>query len=83
MILGYSNITQKGQITIPAVIRKFLGITKNRKVMFVKKNGEIIVKLIPSFENLFGILKKKNQKPLNKELAKENFKNYLAKRAKI
>ena len=36
--------TQKGQVVIPAVIRKKYHITKGTKVMIHERNGEIILK---------------------------------------
>lgn len=39
-----SSITSKGQITLPAPIRKHLGVNKNDKIAFkVNKNGTVQV----------------------------------------
>jgi len=53
-----SNITAKGQVTIPASIRKALGLKSGGQVAF-EINGES-VKLIPVKKNLraaFGLVK--------------------------
>ncbi|MDO4332588.1 MAG: type II toxin-antitoxin system PrlF family antitoxin [Eubacteriales bacterium] len=38
-----AKITSKGQITIPAAIRKFLGVKDGDKVMFVQEDNKIIM----------------------------------------
>lgn len=42
------KISQKGQVVIPAVIRKDLGLKKGSKVSFELKNGEITIKKLPT-----------------------------------
>jgi AbrB family looped-hinge helix DNA binding protein len=44
--MSISTLTKKGQVTIPKEIRNILGIKEHDKVMFVKKDGDIIVKHI-------------------------------------
>jgi AbrB family looped-hinge helix DNA binding protein len=44
--MSISTLTKKGQVTIPKEIRNFLGIKEHDKVMFVRKDGDIIVKHI-------------------------------------
>ena len=44
MLLKLSKITSKGQITIPAEIRKALDLEAGDKIMFEKTNGNIIIK---------------------------------------
>ncbi|MHB1492481.1 MAG: AbrB/MazE/SpoVT family DNA-binding domain-containing protein [Thermoplasmataceae archaeon] len=44
MILDLGKITSKGQITIPAGIREFLGISKGDRIIFERKDGDIIIK---------------------------------------
>jgi antitoxin PrlF len=44
----YSTITSKGQVTIPAEIRKRLGVDTNDKVVFqVNSQGEILLTTPP------------------------------------
>lgn len=42
------KVSQKGQLVIPATIRKALGIEKGSKVSFEVKNDEIRIKKIPT-----------------------------------
>lgn len=44
MLPKLSKITSKGQITIPAEIRKALDLEAGDKIMFEKINGNIIIK---------------------------------------
>jgi antitoxin PrlF len=60
-----STITSKGQVTIPAEIRRHLGVTKPGKVAFVfEKGGKIVLRPARqrSFLELEGTLP-----PLNRE----------------
>jgi AbrB family looped-hinge helix DNA binding protein len=41
-----STITTKGQVVIPAKLRKRYGLKSGTKVAFIEKNDEIIMKLI-------------------------------------
>lgn len=38
-----AKITKRGQITIPAEIRKKLGVKDGDKVIFIEENGRIII----------------------------------------
>lgn len=42
------KMSQKGQIVIPAAIRKALGLQKGTKVSFEVKNNEIRIKKLPT-----------------------------------
>ena len=42
------KISQKGQVVIPAAIRKDLGLKKGSKVSFELKNCEITIKKLPT-----------------------------------
>ncbi|MBS0570598.1 MAG: AbrB/MazE/SpoVT family DNA-binding domain-containing protein [Proteobacteria bacterium] len=54
-----SNVTQKGQITVPSEIRRALGIRPGGKVRFTRKGGGVLVEAVdePSVDSLFGVLK--------------------------
>lgn len=53
-----TTVTQKGQATIPAPIRKKLGIKPNSKVVFeLNEKNEAVIKPIPDFLTLRGSLK--------------------------
>lgn len=56
----YSTLTTKGQATIPAPIRQFLGLKPGQKVIYEKRGEEVVLinqtKLI---NELYGSLKPK------------------------
>ncbi len=58
-----SVVTTKGQIVIPAKIRRRLGITNGTKVTFVESEGKIILQPLDKdyFNNLAGILGEKGK----------------------
>lgn len=53
-----SVVTIKGQIVVPAKIRKKFNIKKGTKVAFIEQNGRLIVQPLDKdyFESLAGIL---------------------------
>lgn len=51
------NITSQGQISIPAKLRRKLGLDKNKKALLREENGELVVKPIKDFLELGGSLK--------------------------
>lgn len=61
-----TTITQKGQATIPAAIRKSLGIKPKSKIVFeLKDNLEASIKPVGDFFTLQGSVK--SNKPFNIE----------------
>lgn len=52
-----ATVTQKGQVTIPIDIRKYLDVKPSDQVVFEKKNNEIVVKPAKSFLDLEGSIK--------------------------
>ena len=42
------KVSKKGQVVIPAPIRKALGLKKGSKVLFELNNGEITIKKLPT-----------------------------------
>ncbi len=53
-----TSVTQKGQATIPAPIRKSLGIKPNTKIVFeLKSNNEVTLKPVVDFFSLKGSVK--------------------------
>ena len=46
--MATSIITRKGQITIPAEIRRELGLNEGDRVEFVRENGQIQIKPVGS-----------------------------------
>ncbi len=59
-----SNVTTKGQLTLPVKIRKELEIKPYDRVVFVKKNGDFVIQKLPSIDSLFGSLANPEIKPL-------------------
>lgn len=49
-----TNVTSKGQITIPAHLRKKHQITQNSKVEIVEENGKLIIKKLATIYDLAG-----------------------------
>lgn len=77
-----STVTQKGQATIPAPIRKRLGIKPNGKVSFeINNKNELVIKPVKDFLELRGSLKT-HIKATPKQI-REAFGEYLAKEAVI
>ena len=53
-----TTVTQKGQATIPAHIRKRLGIKPNTKIVFeLKSNNEVSIKPVTDFFTMKGSIK--------------------------
>jgi AbrB family looped-hinge helix DNA binding protein len=58
--MGYT-ITEKGTVTVPAEVRRKLGLGKGSQVDFVETDqGVLIVPIVP-FENLRGVDKNKRK----------------------
>lgn len=53
-----STITQKGQVTIPAAIRKKLGLRRGDRVSFVQDGNRVVVKPVHrDIKAAFGLVK--------------------------
>lgn len=52
-----ATVTVKGQVIIPAKIRRKLGIKKGTRVTFTEKNGEVILRPVSDeyIESLAGL----------------------------
>lgn len=62
-----ATITSKGQVTIPAEVRKRLGLKAGDRIDFVfRQDGNVVLKSkrIP-FEELRGIVRSRRRKPLS------------------
>ncbi len=53
-----SVVTVKGQVVVPASIRRKFGIKKGTKIAFIEQNGKLIIQPLDKnyFESLAGIL---------------------------
>ena len=67
-----STITSKGQVTLPAKLRKELGLKPSDRVFFDGKNGEVVIKKLPSIDSLFGSLANPKIKPLTTAQIRES-----------
>ena len=50
-----STITSKGQVTIPAEVRKYLGISTNDKIGFVIDDEGVVRLRVPRYPNIASL----------------------------
>lgn len=60
-----SAMTSKGQITIPSILRKEMGVKPSDKVLFIREGKRIVVEKVASISSLFGSLANSKVKPLS------------------
>lgn len=60
-----STVTTKGQVVIPAHIRKSLNIGPSSKMSILQEGDSIIMKKILNLDDLYGTIK--TDKPLSKK----------------
>lgn len=77
-MIGYSTITQKGQVTIPASIRAFLGLRPRQRVVITKDATGVVIRPESDFFSLYGSIKTK--KKLNIAAIRKSAKKLLARR---
>ena len=77
-ILHYVTITSQGQITIPAEIRRELGLYAQKKAIVTLEQNQIVVKPVRDILELEGVFKTNKKIPYKK--IREAFGDYLAKR---
>ena len=78
-MLQTSTITQKGQITIPAEIRRRLGLMPTQKVIIIQEGNEAKIKPVRDFFSLRGSIKPKSR-PENFKAMRKEFVKFLSKR---
>lgn len=71
------SITSQGQISIPAPLRRKLGLEKNKKALVSEENGTIVVQPIKDFLQMKGTLK--SNKKYDPKKVRQAFEEYLAK----
>ena len=49
-----ATVTERGQVTIPAEVRKVLGIGKGDRIVFALEDGKAVVKKALSLREIFG-----------------------------
>ena len=77
-----TTVTQKGQATIPAPIRKKLRLKAGQKVAFSEHGETVIIEAVPIFLDLMGSLKTKKKfdpKAWDKAIGKYFVKQHLEK----
>ena len=73
-----TTMTQKGQATIPAPIRKRLGIKPRQKISFeINEKNEAVIKPVKNFLTLRGSLSSKE--PFNIEAMDKAVEEYIGK----
>ena len=50
-----ATVTSKSMVNIPARLRERYKIEAGSKIVFIEKEGEIVLVPVPSIESLFGI----------------------------
>ncbi|MEK7079111.1 MAG: AbrB/MazE/SpoVT family DNA-binding domain-containing protein [Patescibacteria group bacterium] len=73
-----STVTQKGQITIPYLIRQKMAIETGSKVSFIFENEKLTLSPLPSFFDFRGSIKSK--KPFDVRKMRAQVKKHLASR---
>ena len=53
-----SVVTTKGQLVVPAKIRRKFGIKKGTRIAFIEQNGKLVIQPLDRayFDNLSGVL---------------------------
>lgn len=72
-----ASITSQWQMSIPAPVRRALGISKRSKVMTSVQDGKMIVEPVKDFLDLAGTFK--TTKKYSQKKIDEGFADYLAK----
>lgn len=80
MMIG-SKLTAKGQTTIPKEIRDYLGLRPGDRVIFIRKNSEVVVQGIKeTLLDLRGSVKARRQ-PEDFDKVRQKVKRRIARRA--
>ena len=57
-----TTVTQRGQVTVPAEVRRLLGIKPHDRVTFVIENGQVRLKRPEyTFESVYGSVEPRNR----------------------
>ncbi len=78
-----TTITKKGQVTVPAPVRKALGIKPKDKIAFIEKGSDFVIKKALDFFSLRGSVKSKKTfdiKAMEKDAEKQAVRDYLKKK---
>ncbi|KKS45753.1 hypothetical protein A3J20_05415 [Candidatus Gottesmanbacteria bacterium RIFCSPLOWO2_02_FULL_42_29] len=80
-MIGYSVVNIKGQVTIPADIRKITGVEPQDRVAVLKEDDRIVIQPLPDIFSLMGSVKPKT-KPEDLRKMRQKFIDYLSSRKK-
>lgn len=73
------SITSQGQISIPAPIRRKLGLDKSRKAVVTEKNGKLLIEPVKDLLDLQGSLK--TNITASPQEIRQAFEEYIAKKS--
>lgn len=75
------SITSQGQISIPAEIRRKLGLSKKSKAIVSVANGNVMIEPVKDFLELAGSLKNVQKAKVSFRKMREAFGQYLSDQA--
>ncbi len=78
-MLGYSVVNTKGQVTLPAQIRKEAGIKPQDKIMVLKEDDKILIVPLADFHYLRGSVPMR-EVPADFKKLRQEFIEYLGTR---
>lgn len=73
------SITSQGQISIPAPIRRKLGLNKSKKALVREQNGKLLIEPVEDLLDLKGSLK--TTKKISSKKIRHVFEEHLAKKS--
>ena len=77
-------VTSKGQVTVPAEIRDYLGVKSGDRLLFVRDAERVYIERLPGkagSRDVFGALKRPGSPPLDIEKARSEAREARARRA--
>lgn len=78
-MIGYSVVNTKGQVTIPAPMRRSLLVEPGETVVITKVADAVMIKPVPDVFSLRGSVKPRTR-PENFKAMRKNFIEYLGSR---
>jgi len=79
-MIGYSTVTQKGQVTIPVAIRRLAGIDTRQQVMIAFDQNSVKITPAKDVSSLRGSIKPRSR-PENFKKMRQEFIHYLSERS--
>ncbi len=75
-----STVTSKGQVTIPAAIRRLMNLQEGDRLMSVEEAGRVFLHKLPGrvlVSEVYGVLRRPGAEPLDDEETMEKVKESL------